>query len=290
MHHLKFAEFYITNVCDLTCENCNRFNNFQRTGRIDWEESQYVDFAKQFNIDRISIIGGEPLNHPGINDYIVGISKLWPDTGLHVTSNGLAINRRKRLYETCVENNVTLEISLHDVDSVDKVVMAEVNKFTQQNGSDWNSHSETINHIDRDGVPFTTTADYMIDLNGFKIEFTPAYIFGSTSIKEFVGLIPLPHNSDPEDAYHQCGLRNSHTFHDGNLYKCGFIAAGKEFVKSRGAEKHWKKLFDYVPLTMQQYKSDWEKGFFSAEDVCSLCPVDIKYSKCITSIKGKKGK
>ena len=289
MMKLPFAEFYITNVCDLACENCNRFNNFQRKGRVDWDESQYVEFAKHFDIERISIIGGEPLNHPGINDYIKGIRKLWPNSEMVITSNGLAINKRKHLYEYCITHNVMLEISFHDAEYVDKIIMQELDTFVKNNGSGWNGPiTETLHHIDRDGVPFTSEAQYMNDERGFKIDFTPADVFGTCAVEKFENDIPMPHNSNPSQAYHQCGLRNSPTFHDGKFYKCGMIAAGKEFVTEYNAQEHWKELFEYSPVTIQDLSNDkWKENFWKAESVCRLCPQNIKYSKVRTNLKHK---
>ena len=289
MIEIPFVEFYITNVCDLACENCNRFNNFQRKGRVDWDESQYVEFAKHFDIKRISIIGGEPLNHPGINDYIKGIRKLWPNSDIVITTNGLAINRRKHLFEYCITYNIQLEISFHDTAHVDGIIMQELEKFKELNGAEWiGPTTETLNHIDRDGVPFTTEAQYMYESKGLRIDFTPAYSFGTCAIEKFEGNIPMPHTSNPKVAYHHCGMRNSPTFHDGKFYKCGMIAAGKEFVTEYNAQDHWKELFEYRPVVSGDLNNnDWKENFWQAESVCRLCPENIHYSNGITSIKSK---
>jgi organic radical activating enzyme len=289
MIKIPFVEFYITNVCDLACENCNRFNNFQRKGRVDWDESQYTEFAKHLDIETVSIIGGEPLNHPGIIDYIKGIRKLWPKTNIIITSNGLAINRRKHLYEYCITYGVMLEISFHDVDNVDKVIMNEIDLFTKNNGIAWQGPlTETVHHIDRNNNPFTSEAQYMRDQKGFRIDFTPAHVFGSCAVERFDGNIPMPHNSDPKEAYHQCGLKNSPTFHNGMFYKCGMIAAGKEFATEYKAQEHWRELFEYKPVSPEDLSTNgWQQDFYRAEPVCRLCPENIEYSKCITSIKGK---
>jgi organic radical activating enzyme len=288
MMKLPFAEFYITNVCDLACENCNRFNNFQRKGRVNWDESQYVEFAKHLDIEIISIIGGEPLNHPGINDYIKGIRKLWPNSQIVIATNGLAINRRKHLYEYCTTYNVSLEISFHDTNEIDGIIMQELDKFKEQNGTEWlGPITETLNHIDRNGKPFTTEAQHLQESKGLQINFTPAYDFGSNAIERSIGInTPIPHNSDPERAYHVCGMKNSPTFHDGKFYKCGMIAAGKEFVTEYNAQEHWKELFEYSPVTAKDLSNDkWKENFWKAEAVCKLCPDVIKYNKVKTKLK-----
>jgi|TARA_B110000977_G_C11035447_1_gene476878 organic radical activating enzyme len=284
--NIGLAEFYITNVCNLACENCNRFNNFPRKGHIMFDEEQYIEWAKKFNFGLISIIGGEPLLHPGILSYVIGLRQLWPDTGMIITSNGFQINKVKNLYQTCLDNNCGVEISFHDKDDLDVRLWEEIDKFKAASGSAWKEiETEIVHHVGRDGEKFTTESRTMEDDNGFKFLFTDAHFFATTSIKNFDGTTPMPHNSNPEKAYHDCSLKFSHTFFDGELYKCGFIAAGKEFVKSRGAEEHWKKLFDYQPITMDTLDDNWRDRFFAAEDVCSLCSEYAQYGKCITSLK-----
>ena len=286
MENLGLAEFYITNVCNLACENCNRFNNFPRKGHINFNEEQYIDWAAKFDFGNISIIGGEPLLHPGLFSYVKGLRKLWPNTPMIITSNGLQINKVKSLYEYCVANNCGVEISFHDKDDLDIRLWEEIEKFKQSNGRSWGFiETEIVHHVGRDGEKFTTESRHLQDAGGFRFLFTDAHFFSSTSVKEYDGMIPMPHNSDPEKAYHDCSLKFSHTFFDGELYKCGMIAAGKEFIKERGAEEHWQKLFDYKPVSMNHYNPNWRQSFFAAEDVCSLCPERAEYGTCITSLK-----
>ena len=37
-HRLNYAEFYITNVCNLNCTECNRFNNYHFSGHQRWDD------------------------------------------------------------------------------------------------------------------------------------------------------------------------------------------------------------------------------------------------------------
>jgi len=251
-----------------------------------FDEEQYIDWAEKFDVGLISIIGGEPLIHPGVLSYVTGLRKLWPTTGMIITSNGFQINKVKNLYQTCVDNNCGVEISFHDKDDLDIKLWKEIDKFKASNGSGWQEvKTETLYHVDRDGEKFTTEARSLQDANGFKFLFTNAHTFVTTSVKEFNGSTPMPHDSDIKKAYHSCSMKHSHTFFDGELYKCGFIAAGKEFVKSRGAEEHWKKLFDYQPITMDTLDNNWRDRFFAPEDVCTLCPERPTHINVITSLK-----
>ena len=41
-HEIDYAEFYITNVCNLACPGCNHFNNYNLKGYWLWSELEKV--------------------------------------------------------------------------------------------------------------------------------------------------------------------------------------------------------------------------------------------------------
>ena len=90
MFNLTYVEFYITNVCNLNCTNCNRFNNYAFSGHQHWAEYQkvYAEWANRINPQKISILGGEPMLNPTFIDWVEGILRLWPSTVVSVVTNG----------------------------------------------------------------------------------------------------------------------------------------------------------------------------------------------------------
>jgi organic radical activating enzyme len=119
MFHLPYAEFYITNVCNLNCENCNRFNNFHFRGHLYWDDhkSEYQKWAKLVNIDEIGILGGEPLLNPDLLKWIQGVSELWPTSKLKLITNGTRLLQTKNLYEVIsqVKSDMLLEVNCHNL-------------------------------------------------------------------------------------------------------------------------------------------------------------------------------
>ena len=51
------VEFYITNVCNLACRGCNRFNDQKFKGHQYWDDhaAEYEAWAKRLDIPRITI-------------------------------------------------------------------------------------------------------------------------------------------------------------------------------------------------------------------------------------------
>lgn len=112
-------EFYITNVCNLTCSGCNRYNNYKFSGWEDWKDYEPIltRWAEKIDIIKPVVLGGEPLLNPSINEWIKGIRRLWPDHhSPQIQSNGTRIDLVDGLYDACRASQTWIGISLHILD------------------------------------------------------------------------------------------------------------------------------------------------------------------------------
>lgn len=84
------VEFYITNVCNLTCRGCNRFNDNNFKGHQYWADHAevYETWAKRLDLPRIVIIGGEPTLNPDLELWVMNLRRLWPEAVIMVQTNG----------------------------------------------------------------------------------------------------------------------------------------------------------------------------------------------------------
>jgi hypothetical protein len=84
------VEFYITNVCNLTCRGCNRFNNLNFKGHQRWADhaSAYESWSKRLDLPRITIIGGEPTLNPDLELWASNLRRLWPEAVIMIQTNG----------------------------------------------------------------------------------------------------------------------------------------------------------------------------------------------------------
>jgi organic radical activating enzyme len=126
MYKLKYCEFYITNVCNLNCQNCNRFNNYAFSGHQRWLDyaEQYRKWADIIDFETIGIIGGEPLLNPEFPTWLDNIASFWPRSTIKVITNGTQVNRWAELYSLIekYKDRVILEVSIHGIDLRDKIV------------------------------------------------------------------------------------------------------------------------------------------------------------------------
>ena len=101
--HLDKLEFYITNVCNLTCSNCNRYNNFHFKGWAKWDDyaEGLEQLSRHVHVQKPVILGGEPLLNPDIVKWINGLQRLWPH---HRAGYGRRVTAGARIFlRRCVQ-------------------------------------------------------------------------------------------------------------------------------------------------------------------------------------------
>jgi organic radical activating enzyme len=118
MLNLPYLEFYITHVCNLNCENCNRCNNFNFSGHASWSRDQdrIQQWSQLLELDEIGILGGEPLLHPEFPQWLTGLADLWPHSRIKVITNGTQWHRWPQLYDMLVgyRGRVWLDVNCHN--------------------------------------------------------------------------------------------------------------------------------------------------------------------------------
>jgi hypothetical protein len=113
------TDFYITNVCNLTCETCITYNDRKFKGYSKWEDyrQMYEDWAKILDVNMMVIIGGEPYSHPELLTWAQGIRRLWPDVeSFAVCTNGtyFHLDENKKISRDLVDLGLWIDVSVHD--------------------------------------------------------------------------------------------------------------------------------------------------------------------------------
>jgi len=280
-------EFYITNVCNLSCENCNRFNDHNFQGWQNWNTLKHVyqQWAHKVRLGKVVILGGEPLLNPTIIDWIHGINDTF-GVNVQVLSNGTRINNVRGLYDALLRQidgvNNWLGISCHDMQEF-AVIEYELQKFL----------AAPIMRGNPDrcadfGADFVFT-----DNNGITVpiwiqdHFTKSAVF----LNEH-GRFAL-HQNDVEHAHSVCPFvrnRNYHFIH-GRLYKCGPVALFPEFDEQHDFDisvEDKQLLRAYRPLAIDEFET---RGATFIADIdksipqCKFCPVDHELKKITVSHK-----
>lgn len=288
------VEFYITNVCNLTCSNCNRFNNHDFKGWQRWDDyqEQYSKWAQHARLQRITILGGEPLLNPTILDWIDGINRLWHKP-VQVLTNGTRLNHVPGLYDRLLEPGPDAKypwatnwigVSLHNRNDRERC-FDEIRRFLR---GDIQYHNQ-----DTDTIHLGGATHAFVDSNKVRISVWEYDSFYTAAVQKNSNGIFTLHKSDPQRAHDVCGFAMYKCYHfiKGKLYKCGPVALWPEFDEQHRfdiTDEERSILNSYQPLTADDVEFRGREFLAHIDDVipqCRFCPEKFEQTKLMAVSK-----
>ena len=273
----KKIEVYITNVCNLTCDQCNRFNNFDFKGWQRWSDyaDQYKRWGELIDLKAITIMGGEPTLNPSLTEWILGLNDAF-GIEVQVLTNGTRLTQCRGLYDAIAHarprsgGRNSLAVSLHNLDDLPKL-QEDIHEFLQGK-VEQNTHRADL-----------WNCDYQYsDKNGVFINVYHQNSFSTAAMQN-----PSPgrytlFNNDPVEAHNGCGFVQWKSYHfiKAKLYKCGPVALLPEFDQQMPldiSDEDRAMLHSYQPLTVNNYDSYHEEFLAKLDDPiphCKFCPVN----------------
>jgi hypothetical protein len=290
------VEFYITNVCNLTCENCNRFNNYKFAGWQRWSDyaDTYCRWGEYIELKNIVIMGGEPLLNPTLSEWVAGLNDIFK-CNIQILSNGLQLKANPDLYNALAniksvngQASGNIEISLHNLDHFE-TIKNNIRSFLQTPKEEFGIGINKIHPGDPD-------AYYSLrDVNDVMVRMHLDNSFHDAAVyKNSQGQFTL-HNSDPVLAHRGCGFAQYKCYHFiwGQLYKCGPVALMPEFDQQHNlaiSDQDRLLLNSYQPLTIDHWPDSaqqWLAKLDSPIPQCKFCPTVTEQNITIyPTIKG----
>lgn len=258
---LPFLETMITYNCNLSCQGCTNYSDYNVSGMVPWEKAEEWLRAWQQKIDipDFGIIGGEPLMHPDILQWIVGIRDVLPNSQIRFTTNGKLLLKKFDVIKKLIEiGNTVVKISVH-----------QPQEFYVQ---------ETINKL-FNYVNWSPVTEYGIKRwegpNRTKLQINFPQTFVKTYLGQFDSM--LPHNSDPADSFENCVQQRCPLLYEGKIFKCSSIALLKKVTAdwNRDSEPSWKQYLDYRGINSSCTDNElthFLNQFGKPETICSMCP------------------
>jgi len=270
---LSYMEFYITNHCNLNCDDCNRFNNYNFSGHYHYEPylDTYRRWAELFDVHSISIIGGEPLMHPNLEGWARTIRELWPNAVCNICSNGTLLLKYKNLYNILKKYKFTLSISVHNYSWTDEFIK----RLDQFYPGEYSLIEDPL-----DTVFFSKTAS---DNSGVTVRNLKFNAMHQSAVYPGADSQLRMHNSDPLIAHAICDSKSCHHMMNGKLYKCGVEALIHDFSKQfdLNLDSAQKSIVESaVGTTVEQAEqspTDLFKKLSSVIPHCTLCPEKYIY-------------
>ena len=115
---LKMVQVNLSQHCNLNCKGCANYSSIVSQPSFSDMEQVISDFSqlKKFfwGIEKIKLMGGEPLLNTQLPLYLSKIRSLYPDAKIEIATNGTLISRQPDyLFDQMVENKVEFVISLY---------------------------------------------------------------------------------------------------------------------------------------------------------------------------------
>lgn len=272
------VEFYITNVCNLNCSGCNRFNNLNLIGHEEWDKHResYKKFSNFVLPKTVNILGGEPLAHPEILKIIQDIRSFWPNhKSIKLITNGLLLNEHKGLGTIIRNCNIKLDINVHNRKFRRRVLSNIEKLFDEKIKLQWLSCKNGIGE-----------ATFQISNSNIKHTLLLREYFFQNSLNDPYEL--SPHESDPDLAWKAC-YSKCPTLAEGKFFKCPISYCMPTAVKQRSDISLNDKqinLINSFPFILcdnidQVKKEQWHDFLYKKISQCSLCPESFQTQKII---------
>ena len=103
---------HVTDHCNLNCKGCEHYSSISEPVFADLGETvrDLERLAELFDgIEQIYLLGGEPLLHPQIEEFVREARRIFPATRLYVMTNGVLVTRMpESFWRTLHEQRTTL--------------------------------------------------------------------------------------------------------------------------------------------------------------------------------------
>ena len=266
----KYIEFYITNVCNFNCDNCNRLNNYYFKGHDLWKDhaETYRQWSDKIDFEEIRILGGEPTLNPSLDQWISGTRALWPNAKLVVLTNGSRLKYlyQKKFFDLLAKTNTVLYITLHNrdryqilIDEIKQYLKDPVERFIPAERSEVQTAYDNVK--DPSWPECRTYKDFELLPDNIKKECIEIHKIGIEDFKKVTGTLSLSdttgikiliehadvfvtaplkyagkdkfsvYDSDPEEAHKVCISRDCTHLMKGKMYKCHHVALLPEFAQ-----------------------------------------------------------
>jgi len=107
---LEHIDIHITDHCNLNCKGCGHFSNLCKPNflELDAFEADMKALAEKLRLAQIYLLGGEPLLHPRIAEFIRSARAIFPDTRICVVTNGSLVMRQNDEFWRALSETATV--------------------------------------------------------------------------------------------------------------------------------------------------------------------------------------
>jgi hypothetical protein len=114
---LPYFEFHLADHCNLNCKGCSHFSPIRDEYFAELEEYRrdLVQLQSLFSsVWKIILLGGEPLLHPQVVDFLLLSRSFFPKANLAITTNGILLPKMpERFWDVCRSCSVNIYYTVY---------------------------------------------------------------------------------------------------------------------------------------------------------------------------------
>lgn len=268
--HLPELSLYITDSCSLSCSGCISFNNYALGSHLELSEQveqRISAWAQTVSVDRLYIIGGEPLSHPDLEGWMQFAEQSWPKSRWTLVTNGRGLESRSQAVALWLERGWDIEISSHS-----KKDFEEAQTWWATMTAELAEPVVARRLRDQHGI-----TDYWEDTAGsamMQIGLRDQFYAPTHTVTES-GQLAWNKLTPPRTTHSLCDARDCTHLVNGIMYRCPVqataprLSARYEILGDAG--KIAAKDLGYDPLKPSMSLSRWMASLNQPTDQCRLC-------------------
>lgn len=113
--YIPYLETHLCDHCNLNCKGCGHCSPLvtkETFADIKVFAKDIKTLSKKLDINKIRLMGGEPLLHPDICKFVVVTRKAYPNAIIKIVTNGILIPQMpEKFWQTLRENRIFIDLS-----------------------------------------------------------------------------------------------------------------------------------------------------------------------------------
>ena len=309
--YLKFLDVYYGAKCNLACSHCDTRSDIVRGTEKDPSIQTMIEgidlVFKHFDVDYLSLLGGEPLLYLDKLVPVLEHVKSKYSTPLLISTNGFVLDKKLDEFANIIKSyGINIFVCNHFSNFEDKTLacrvenstIALVEKLGMSEGDERKFFSKFLDLQNSKNDPhFQRWIDKKSD-NLLNSHSTDRYFTNGMTWLHYreqqdfkmnyriVNLKPKPFASgDPELSYQLGCCSDICSFlYNKKLYKCGALGTLENFLEKHNSldDPDWKKYLAYKPVDLKNATNEEIEDFsntkFSSVSACDMCPASSNFS------------
>lgn len=117
---LTYFEIHLVEHCNLKCQSCDNFSSLAEEAYIKLEDfnqdMKHMSMLAGKQINKIRLLGGEPLLHPDLNELLIAARTHFPNALILLTTNAILLDKMpEEFWTVCHDNNIVIEYTWYPI-------------------------------------------------------------------------------------------------------------------------------------------------------------------------------